>query len=188
MSQDNKPAKKTTPHDKWDEWAAKAQQGDKKAYRKLLEDITPFIKRSLQGTTADASWVDDITQNILISVHKSLATYSPKRPFKPWLAAIISFRHKDYLRKHYSRRKNKHIPFEEETLAAEYVTNPDNAGEYKDIENALAALPEKQREIFELVKIHGYSAKEVAKKLGMTVSAVKVSAHRTMTKLKSELG
>jgi RNA polymerase sigma-70 factor (ECF subfamily) len=180
--------KKISPYAKWDELAAKAQTGDKKAYRKLLEDITPFIRKSLIGTLANADWVDDITQNILISVHKSLATYSPGRPFKPWLSAIINFRQKDYLRKHYSRRKDKHIPFEEEVLDKEYVTNPTHAGEYKDIKEALAALPDKQREIFELIKIQGFTAKEVAKKLDMNASAVKVSAHRTMTKLKSELG
>ena len=58
----------------------------------------------------------------------------------------------------------------------------------KDIESALADLPENQRKVFEMIKIHGYSAKEVADEMGMSVSAVKVSAHRTMNKLKDRLG
>ena len=52
----------------------------------------------------------------------------------------------------------------------------------------LADLPDKQRKVFELIKLHGYSAQEVADEMGMSVSAVKVSAHRTMNKLKDRLG
>jgi DNA-directed RNA polymerase specialized sigma24 family protein len=39
-----------------------------------------------------------------------------------------------------------------------------------------------------MMKIEGYTAKETAARLGMNESAVKVSAHRTMHKLKELLG
>ncbi|HBR69933.1 MAG TPA: RNA polymerase subunit sigma-24 [Rhodospirillaceae bacterium] len=68
------------------------------------------------------------------------------------------------------------------------VTDPAHAGELKDIEDALASLPDKQRKVFELMKIKGYSASEVASEMGMTVTAVKVSAHRAAAKLKEALG
>ena len=55
------------------------------------------------------------------------------------------------------------------------------------IEEAMSSLPEKQRVIVELMKIEGYTAKEVAKKLDMSESAVKVSAHRTYKLLKEKL-
>ena len=56
-----------------------------------------------------------------------------------------------------------------------------------DIEAALKELPERQRKVFQMIKIEGYTAKEVANEMGMSVSAVKVSAHRTMVKLKGRL-
>ena len=185
MKQDNQ---KMTRDEQWNVWAAQSQAGDKKAYRQLLQDITPFIKSVIYNSLANPDWVDDLTQNILMSVHKSLNTYSPERPFKPWLMAIINFRHKDFLRAHYAKKHDKQAPFDEAILEKQYVTNPTHAGEYKDIEKAMAELPAKQRKVFRLMKIEGYSAKEVAEKMDMSVSAVKVSAHRTTNKLKERLG
>ena len=48
-------------------------------------------------------------------------------------------------------------------------------------------LSDKQRKVFKLVKIEGYSAKEVAEEMQMSVSAVKVSVHRSTAKLKEVL-
>lgn len=172
----------------WDQLAKASQTGDKKAYNQLLKEIYPYIQNVLYPTLANADWVDDLTQNILISVHKSLNTYAADRPFKPWLHAIINFRRADFLRKHYSKKKDKQMPYDEALLEKQYVTDPAHAGEYKDIEKQLADLPEKQRDVFVKMKIKGYSAKEIAEEMDMTESAVKVSAHRTMNKLKDKLG
>ena len=171
----------------WTEYAAKAQAGDKAAYNSLLREIAPFIKNYILKSLANPDWADDIAQEVLMSVHRSLNTYSPERPFKPWLMAIINFRRTDYLRKHYNARENKQTTLEDHGFQRMHVTNPDYAGEYKDIEAALETLPENQRKVFEMIKIQGYSAKEVANEMGMSVSAVKVSAHRTTKKLKDIL-
>jgi RNA polymerase sigma factor (sigma-70 family) len=45
-------------------------------------------------------------------------------------------------------------------------------------------LNEKQKNIITLTKIEGYTNKEVAGKLGMTETSVKVAGHRAMKKLK----
>jgi len=179
----NKPVKKTQSK-QWSEWAAAAQAGDQKAYAKLLKDIVPSIQNILAGRLANYDWVDDITQEVLISVHKSLKTYSPERSFRPWLMAIVSFRRTDYLRKHYSSRQNVTTDLEDAGFQKGHVTNPLHAGEYIDVEKAMDALPAKQRKVFEMIKIKGYTAQEVADEMDMSVSAVKVSAHRTMKKIK----
>ncbi len=171
----------------WKDWAVAAQEGNTLAYNHLLKDIAPFIRNYLIGRLANPDWVDDITQEVLISVHKSLKTYSSDRPFRPWLMAIINFRKTDFLRKHYNSRTDKQTSLDDLEFQSTHVTNPAHAGEYKDIENALGTLPEKQRKVFELMKIQGYSAQEVANEMRMSVSAVKVSAHRTMNKLKTIL-
>lgn len=174
--------------DLWRELAIKAQQGDQRAYAALLRDIVPFIRAVASGSLANPDWIDDLVQDVLVSVHKSLSTYSDDRPFKPWLSAIIQFRRTDLLRKYYKNRSNKTVGLDDLEFSAQHVTNPALAGELKDIEAALADLPDNQRKVFEMIKIHGYSAQEVADEMGMSVSAVKVSAHRTMNKLKDRLG
>lgn len=171
----------------WSALAVLSQQGDKRAYRELLNAILPFVRGRLAGGLANPDWIDDITQDVLISVHKSLETYSGDRAFKPWLNAIIQFRRTDFLRKHYKVKKVKESSAEKSEVFSEDVTFSTNAGELKDIEGAMQSLPEKQRKIFKMMKIEGYSAQEVADEMDMSVSAVKVSAHRTTAKLKEML-
>ena len=174
--------------DQWQEWAAAAQKGDKRAYAALLGELAPYIKNVIIKSLSNPDAAEDIAQEVLISVHKSLDTYSPDRPFKPWLMAIINFRRTDYLRKHYSQRQDKTTTTDENfEFEASNVTIPNNAGELKDIEAALAQLPEQQQRIFRMIKIEGYTAQEVANEMNMNESAVKVSAHRTMKKLQGLL-
>lgn len=176
-----------TQGEEWSQLAVKAQAGDKRAYSALLGDIYPFVKSRVASGLANPDWIDDVAQDVLISVHKSLESYSPERPFRPWLMAIIQFRKTDFLRKHYKNKKVKENTYEKVNIFSEDVTDSPNAGELKDIEAALEDIPEKQREIFLRMKVEGYSAKEVAEEMDMSVSAVKVSAHRTANKLKETL-
>ncbi len=171
----------------WDALAVASQKGDKRSYAQLLQEIASYTKNYIYRSLANPEWVEDITQDVLLSVHKSLNTYSGDRPFKPWLCAIINFRRTDYLRKHYSRREHQQVSTDNADFLTQHVTNPAHMGEYKDIETALDSLSAKQRKVFEMLKIQGYSAKEVANELGMSVSAVKVSVHRSTSKLKDIL-
>jgi len=177
----------TQLEDQWRELAAKAQAGDSAAYRELLTALVPFLRRILIKGLSRPDDAEDIIQEILLSIHKALKTYSPERPFMPWLMAIVNFRRTDYFRQHYSNRKNVTVPIEDIELTSD-VTDTAHEAEYSDVENALNALPERQREVFELMKLKGYSAQEVSNQTGMSVSAVKVSVHRTMAKLKEKLG
>lgn len=170
--------------DIWKDWAIAAQEGNKTAYNHLLSEVAAYTRNFLLSRVANPDWAEDITQEVLISIHKSLKTYSGDRPFVPWLIAIINFRKTDFLRKHYAARGDKQTDLENTEFLSEHVTNPDHAGEYKDIEAALDTLPLRQRKVFEMMRVQGYTAQEVANEMNMSVSAVKVSAHRTAHKLR----
>lgn len=176
------------PGDLWQALAVKAQGGDRRAYHRLLSEIHPYVRNILAGRLANPDWADDIAQDVLVSVHKSLHTYSADRPFRPWLLAIMNFRRTDFLRKHYRSRADRQAVLEQADFEESNVTAPAHAGELKDIEAALNELPPEQREIFTMIKLEGRSAQEVADQLGMSISAVKVSAHRSQKKLQDKLG
>ena len=163
-----------------------AQSGNQTSYRQLLTELAPFIQRNIAKSLSRKEQAEDIAQEILISVHKAMPTYDPSRPFLPWLMAIVNFRRTDYLRSHYAARDNLSAPLED--LDLQNVTFDGHEGEYRDIENALTSLSPKQREIFDLVKFKGYTAKEASARTGMSVAAVKVSVHRSLQKLKEKLG
>lgn len=179
---------KNSQSDDWQNLAIAAQAGDKRAYAQLLGEIAPYIRNVIIKSLSNQDAAEDIAQEVLISIHKSLRTYQPDRPFKPWLMAIVNFRRTDYLRKHYAQRQDKTTTVEDnpEYMAAN-VTNAPHAGELKDIEEAIEKLPEQQQRIFKMIKIQGFSTQEVANEMDMNESAVKVSAHRAMKKLQGLL-
>lgn len=172
----------------WSELAAAAQRGDKTAYVRLLKDIIPYIRAVIGPGLANPDWADDIVQEVLLSVHRSLKTYNPSMPFKPWLRAVVKFRAADYLRHHYRSRGDRQVSLDDLSFQSSHVTESAVAGEWGDMESVLARLPQKQRTVLELMKIQGLTAAEVAARTGMSVSAVKVSVHRSMNKLKNMLG
>src|SRR5204862_6526906 len=71
-----------------------AQRGDAAAYTELLKSITPRIRRVVlrERAFAGLAAVDDLVQDVLLSVYAVRATYDSARPFEPWLLAIVRSR------------------------------------------------------------------------------------------------
>ncbi|TPX00725.1 sigma-70 family RNA polymerase sigma factor, partial [Schumannella luteola] len=61
------------------------------------------------------------------------------------------------------------------------------SGELLDIRTALAALPERQREVCALRFLAGCSVEQVARELGVTTGTVKTQLHRARRRLALEL-
>src|SRR5664279_3300657 len=76
--------------------------GDQHAYALLLQATTRLLRPFLAKRLSIGSEVDDLLQEILISVHKARHTYDGNRPYKPWVYAIANFRLQDHLRAHYA--------------------------------------------------------------------------------------
>lgn len=160
--------------------------GDLRAYADLLRATAHLLHPFLAKRLNFANEVDDLMQEILISIHKARHTYDGNRPYKPWAYAIAKFRLHDHLRAHYSDQLRQAVDFDElEESLPEYVT--ETAINYESISGEVSKLPEKQATILKLMHQEGYTAKEVAEKLGMNESAVKVAAHRAYKILREKL-
>ena len=102
----------------WSSMMARAQDGDRDAYRALLEEITPYLRSLAVRCFKDASDVEDAVQDVLLTVHAIRHAYDPGRPFGPWLLAIANRRIIDRLRRQ-TRAKLRDI-----ALTADPVTFP----------------------------------------------------------------
>jgi RNA polymerase sigma-70 factor (ECF subfamily) len=168
-----------------------AQSGDKAAYTRFFEAITPLL-RAIVGRRRDylkPQDIEDIVQDILLSVHSVRATYDPRRPFLPWLHAIARHRLADGARRQ-ARRANEltvaHLPETFTDDSADMVMPS-----YRDPEalhHAIRALPPRQRAAIEMLKLRQMSLKEAAVCSGLTVAALKVAVHRGMGALRKVLG
>jgi len=170
---------------------ARSQQGDNRAYAELLVLVTGAVRAYVRRRVGDVPWVDDVVQETLWSLHRARATYDPRRPFGPWLYAIAGNRVVDAV------RKERRIAARELTGQMEEPgrTEPASDGveappdvELDAVLAALARLPPRQQEIVRAMKLGGESAAAVGERLGMTRTAVKVTAHRGYEALRRLLG
>lgn len=163
-----------------------ALAGDALAYNAALTQAAALLRPYLLKRLSHASDIEDIIQDILLSVHKARHTYDGARPFAPWLFAIAQYRLLDYLRKHYKDRLHGAAELTgAEQISSHTVTEP--ALTYESIRDEIGRLPGKQAKIIEMMHRDGYTAKEVAASMDMRESAVKVAAHRAYKRLRKTL-
>lgn len=72
--------------------------GNQSAYEEFLNKILSLLRPMVAKKITSAD-VEDVLQEILISIHKARHTYDGERPIMPWIVAIARFRIADYLRK-----------------------------------------------------------------------------------------
>lgn len=160
-------------------WMLAGLDGDAASHARLLRALVPmlrgFYRRRLRGAEDD---IDDLVQEMLISVHTKRESYDRDRPFTPWLYAIARYRLID----HY-RRKKIVVPMEdvEAILIAEGFEAATSAR--MDVDALLSTLSPKQARAIRDTHIDGLSVSEAATSAGIGESDVKVSVHRGLKAL-----
>jgi RNA polymerase sigma-70 factor (ECF subfamily) len=170
------------------QWMRLAQAGDQDAYAQLLALLTSVTRHYARGKSGAVPWVEDVVQETLISVHKARHTYDSARPFAPWFYAIAAHRVIDVYRR--ERRVASREQGSDELPEPATVRTVERAGDIDmdKVRAALASLPARQRDIIEGLKLRDESVRALASRLGMSESAVKVTAHRGYLALKKILG
>src|SRR2546426_12463022 len=173
----------------WSILMVHAQAGERAAYRRLLDEITPYVRSLAAKAHRDASDIEDTVQDVLLTVHAVRHTYDPARPFGPWLVAIANRRVVDALRRQgRSRAREVVLETEHETFAAPEANYHEAASEARALREAVESLPPGQRGAIRMLKLREMSLKEAAAVSGMTVAALKVATHRAVKSLRKVLG
>lgn len=172
----------------WSILMAHAQAGDAEAYRRLLADISPYLRSLAARRHRDPNDVEDTVQDILLTIHAIRYTYDPTRPFGPWLVAIANRRIIDRLRRR-GRLQSREAPLtiEHETLPANQTNIDEEMSDRRELHEAVQNLPAGQREAIRLLKLNEMSLKEAAAATGMSVAALKVATHRALHSLRKML-
>jgi RNA polymerase sigma-70 factor (ECF subfamily) len=125
-------------------------------------------------------------------VYASISTYSPARPFRPWLYTIAKHLAWKKLRQ---RERESWVSLDESPKLNEVIPDPSEspaaawsrqeAGE--KIRQAVEALPEEQKRVFILHHYHGLSYEEIAVRSGCPVGTVKSRMHYALAYLRRRL-
>lgn len=151
-------------------------------YAAIAARVRAFIQRRVRGELV----VEDLAQQTFLQMHRGRATFAPGSPVLPWALSIARRLIVDHVR--YGRRRGvDHQDTLEEIEMGAYTD--DGVLEARDLAGALqrelTRLPESQRTAFELMRFDGLSHIDAARTLGITVTAVKLRAHRAYVSLRA---
>lgn len=163
-----------------------SQHGDRTAYEALLQGLGHVVTLYVRRRVGAMPWVDDVVQDVLMSIHRARHTWNPERPFAPWLYAVMQSRMIDTIRRH------KRTATWEEPMDAvpPVVWSPSAEAEIiarADLAQAMRQLSPAQRVVIERLKLQEMTVRQVAEETGMSEANVKVIAHRGYAVLKKFL-
>jgi RNA polymerase sigma-70 factor (ECF subfamily) len=169
---------------------AAAQAGDRAAYEAVLRDCVPLVERIARHQGARADFLDDVVQDVLVTIHGARATYDPSRSFVAWLTAITQRRTIDILRKRGRRSAHEvYAPEALDTQASE--DNPEREiaarSEASRLHGFVAELPEGQREAVRTLALEENSLDDASKSTGRTKTSLKVNLHRAIKTLRGRM-
>jgi len=169
-----------------------AQNGDGAAYAALLRDCVPLIRAVVAGVGVRQAAIDDVVQDVLLTVHRARHTYDPGRAFTPWLRTIAQRRAIDALRSGGRLRgREVHAP---ETYESHPDPSPsagravEQADDAVRLRAAVTGLPGGQRQAVELLGFQELTLDQAAAATGRTKTALKVNLHRALKALRQRMG
>ena len=173
---------------RWRERMVAAQAGDAVEYEQLLLELLPAVRALVRRRIRDEGAIEDVVQNVLLSLHRARHTYRSERPFGPWLRAIARNAVIDWGRRHTPRAQREFLLLREEEVPDHAAPSPEGQTLSPALEQALGELPEAQREAVRLLQVEGLSVAEAALRAGVTPGALMVRAHRGYRALRERLG
>jgi RNA polymerase sigma-70 factor (ECF subfamily) len=177
----------------------RAQAGEENAWKDLTDLYRPLIIGWLNSQGVPASDLEDLSQDVLLSVVKNLPTFqhSGRRgAFRSWLRTIICSRTADYWRA--VDAGTKASGGSGATAALQQIADPDSDlnrqwDEEHDryVLNCLLDLVEEEFEpatlqAFRRLALDGASGAETAEELGLSVAAVYVAKSRVLQRIRQE--
>jgi len=169
---------------------ASAQTGDRAAYATLLRECVPVI-RTAASRRAPADRIDDVVQDVLLTLHNARHTYDPSRSFVAWLSIIADRRAIDLMRRvvrEGSREVYAPIHYEQHADPDARVDAPvEQAETARQVRQAVKTLPQRQREAVEHMMLNERSLKETSSITGQSEGSIKVSLHRALRALRLKI-
>lgn len=163
------------------------QDGDAGAFRELYALVSPRLLGYLLKMARSRAVAEDLLQQTFLKVHRARGAYVRGADPLPWIYSIAHRTFIDEARK--TKRAIVKVADEDvPDVAAQAPDEPVDPELTKQALDALAELPEQQREAVVLTKLDGKTVAEAAEIAGTTVGAMKVRAHRGYEALRKLLG
>jgi RNA polymerase sigma-70 factor (ECF subfamily) len=157
--------------------------GEESVFGELLKRHKEKVRNIIYLTLSNADGVDDIAQEVFITVYRHLKNFRFESQFTTWLYRITINKCKDHLRK--KNIRSIFLPLKDEEPVFESI-NEDTDIKYI-VRNAIATLPDKLRIPLVLKDLEGFSYQEIADTMECEIGTVKSRIFRAREALKKTL-
>jgi RNA polymerase sigma-70 factor, ECF subfamily len=136
-------------------------------FRGLFEAEFGYVCRSLRRLGVREGDLEDVAQELFITVYSNLGTFDPARPLRPWLLSFALRFAANYRR---LARHRGHVG--EETLDRERSSSDANAEARDLVLRALGTLDFDRRVALVMHDLEGWGAPEIAASIGVPLNTV----------------
>ena len=173
-----------------DELVAAAREGDRGAFDEIVRRTyvdTYTLAVRLTATEEDAR---DVVQDAYLRAWKGIRRFRGDAQFTTWMYRITANTATTLTSK---RRRQRTVPIDEvaDPVETEIAMHPELATESSELMAELAAaldeLPPRLKTLVVLKDVYGLTHDEIAKELGISVTAAKVRLHRGRKKMRDLL-
>jgi len=158
------------------------KNGSEKAFTLLVHQHKEKVRNLVFLTLGDVDYVDDISQDVFISVYHKLKEFRFESKFTTWLYRVTVNKCRDYLRK--KKVRSIFVPIKDVDYERSGKSDSDSIDIPQLVRNAISRLPDKLKTPLILRDIEGFSYKEIADKLECEVGTVKSRIFRARESLK----
>lgn len=159
--------------------------GDESTFRLLVQRHKEKVRNIIYMTLGDSDAVDDIAQDVFITIYKNLKKFRFESQFTTWLYRITVNKSKDHLRKKNVRKIFVPIKEASRELKSDLVTEKSDIS--KIVMDAISQLPQKLKMPLLLKDIEGFSYQEIAETMECEIGTVKSRIFRAREGLKKIL-
>jgi RNA polymerase sigma-70 factor (ECF subfamily) len=151
-------------------------------FARQLEVEIPRLRRYARALTRDVSRADDLVQSCLTRAVAKQHLWQPGTDLRAWLFTILHNQHVNDVRR--SVREGINVAVEDMAPVLTVSSNAIATLELRDLEAAIAKLPQEQRQVILLVGLEGMRYEEVALILGVPVGTVRSRLSRGRDQLR----
>ncbi len=167
--------------------AAGIRAKDPEAFRELVERHGPGLYSFLVYRLRDKTEADDAYADVMMKIWQNAERYQESGRLKAWLYTIAHRTALDRLRREDAPALTEAL----EDRAASPEAGPERQAESRQVsqrfQEALAALPEEQREVFLMREYSGLSFLEIAQALGCPLGTALARMRYAVLKLRKGL-
>jgi RNA polymerase sigma-70 factor (ECF subfamily) len=152
----------------------------------LIEAQIPRLRRYARALTRDETAADDLVQDCLVRALAKQHLWQEGTDLRAWLFTILHNQHVNHVRR--SIREGLAVAVSETEPSLTHAANHDKRLELRDLDRALAKLPDEQRTIILLVGLENMRYEAVAEIVGVPVGTVRSRLSRGREALRRLMG